>query len=101
MQDAPEDEPAPANLRFLKALVTALTLVMMLGMGTLVVLFITRFPKAQSLSLPAQITLPEGATATAFTQGQGWFAIVTTDDHILIYNRKDGALRQTITISQP
>ncbi|MES2968886.1 MAG: DUF6476 family protein, partial [Pseudomonadota bacterium] len=36
---------------------------------------------------------------TAFTQGAGWFAVVTADDRILIFDRANGTLRQTIQIT--
>jgi hypothetical protein len=32
------------------------------------------------------------------TQGDDWFAIVTDDNRILIYDRQSGSLRQTVTI---
>ena len=48
--------------------------------------------------LPESIALPDGAQATAFTQGSDWFAIVTDDDRILIFDRVTGKLQQTITI---
>ena len=34
----------------------------------------------------------------AFTQGPDWYAIVTTDNRILIYGLESGALIKTITI---
>jgi hypothetical protein len=43
--------------------------------------------------------LPDGATATAFTQGSDWYAIVTDTNQILIYDRLTGALRQTVVIN--
>lgn len=69
---------------------------------TVVALLVTRMPSAISSAaapaLPAQITLPDGSKPVAFTQGSTWFAVVTTDDHILIYNR-DGSLRQDIAVA--
>lgn len=50
------------------------------------------------LTLPAEIALPTGAVAAAFTQGPDWFAVVTEDDRILIYDRASGDLRQTVTL---
>ena len=38
------------------------------------------------------------ALAAAVTFGRGWIAVVTTDDHILIFGT-DGTLRQEVTIS--
>ncbi|MEO0751304.1 MAG: DUF6476 family protein, partial [Pseudomonadota bacterium] len=34
----------------------------------------------------------------AFTQGDDWYAVVTEDDQILIFDRDSGTLRQTITV---
>lgn len=48
--------------------------------------------------LPERIALPDGTTATAFTQGPDWYAVVTADDRILIFDRATGTLRQTITV---
>ncbi|MBM7069202.1 DUF6476 family protein [Actibacterium sp. 188UL27-1] len=98
MADTPDDGPTPGTLRFLKVLVTGLTAIMALGMVTLVVLFITRFPGVQSVPLPDTITLPDGATATAFTTGPDWYAVVTAQNQILIFDRQTGAMRQEITI---
>ena len=47
-----------------------------------------------------QVTLPDGATASAFTIGTDWFAVVTEDDQILIFDQVTGTLRQTVTLTQ-
>ena len=78
---------------------TVLTVTMILGFLTLVGLFVMRFASTSSVALPDEITLPDGSTATAFTRGQGWFAVVTAEDEILIYSQETGALRQRITIT--
>ena len=74
---------------------------MIIGVITIVALIVTRMPGAMraSLPMPEQITLPDGAKAQAFTQGDAWYAVVTTDDRILIYNRASGALMQEITLN--
>mgnify|MGYP006956416372 CR=1 FL=1 len=87
----------PGSLKLLKGLVTVLTAVMIVGFIVLIAVFVTRFPRAATLSLPEQITLPEGAVATAYTQGPDWYAVVTDSQSILIFNR-DGSLRQQIEI---
>lgn len=71
------------------------------GVIAVVGLLVTRMPAAMhtTFALPEQIFLPEGTTAQAFTQGGGWYAVVTTDDRILIFNRKTGTLVQEITLS--
>lgn len=93
-----DDTPLPPQALFLKRLVLALTVVMIAGfvilIGTLVVSLNRKGPV-----LPDSIALPDGATATAFTQGSDWFAVVTDDDRILIYDRT-GALRQEVAIER-
>jgi len=84
--------PEPANLRFLRLLVTVLTGTMIAGLLVLIALLVIRFPSATP-PLPDTITLPDGAQAQAFTVTPGWYAVVTTDNRILIYNRSDGTLR--------
>lgn len=95
--EAGQAEPEPANLRFLRLLVTILTGTMIAGLLVLIALLVIRFPSATA-PLPDAISLPDGAKAQAFTVTPGWYAVVTTDDRILIYNRSDGALRQEITV---
>ena len=86
------------NLRYLKWLVTVLTVTMIGGFLTIVALFVMRFSEMNTAEVPDEIVLPAGAKATAFTRGEGWFAIVTEDDEILIYSRVTGNLRQRIEI---
>ena len=96
----PEPEaPEPANLRFLRRLVTLLTAVMICGVLVVIGLLVTRLGR-NTPPLPAEITLPNGAQARAFTQGPDWYAVVTSDDQILIYDRLTGALRQTVQITR-
>ena len=73
------------------------------GVITVVALLVTRMPHALSGAdpvLPDQITLPAGTEAAAVTFGQGWIAVVTTDDRLLILS-PDGTLRQEIGITGP
>ncbi|MBD3662543.1 DUF6476 family protein [Sulfitobacter aestuariivivens] len=92
-----ENPVEPANLRFLRRLVTVLTAVMICGLLVIIGLFVTRLGPTQTV-MPPNITLPDGTKASAYTVGSDWYAIVTTDDTILIYDRASGAVRQTITI---
>ena len=100
MDNAPAEAGLPPSLWFLKWLVIVLTLTMIIGVITIVALLVTRMPGAMRASLPVpdQITLPDGAKAQAFTQGVAWYAVVTTDNRILIYSRATGFLTQVITI---
>ena len=93
-----EQAPDEKTLKYLKALVTILTVTMIGGFLTIVGLFVMRFAEMNSVELPDEITLPDGAKATSFTRGEGWFAVVTADDEILIYSRVTGNLRQRITV---
>ncbi len=104
MDDAPTQPDEPANLKFLRRLVTVLTGTMIVGVVVIIGLLVMRIngkpaPVASGPALPASIALPEGAHATAFTMGKGWYAVVTDGDEILIYDADSGELRQTIQIS--
>lgn len=71
---------------------------MILGLLAIFAVLVMRFSTNSDLPLPDSITLPDGSTATAFTQGRDWYAIVTAQDTILIYDRTTGNLRQTVQI---
>lgn len=74
-----------------------LTVVMIAGFLVLIAALVIRL-NADPLPLPDRIALPGGVSAVAFTQGTDWFAVVTDDDRILIYDRATSRLRQTVTI---
>lgn len=103
MDEAPIPESEARHLRFLKWLVTVLTATMILGVLAIVALLVIRLqapvPQAGPVppALPATISLPQGARATAVTAGAGWFAVVTDAGEILIYT-PDGTLRQRVAI---
>ena len=83
-----------------------LTITMIAGMVLITTLFVIRFsgdrvPAGNQIALPVSITLPNGTTATAFTQGPNWYAVVTANDEILIFDLATGALRQTVMILPP
>jgi hypothetical protein len=104
MQQAPAPDGLPPSLRFLKGLVIVLTLTMIVGVIVVVSVIVIRMPQAMqparsTPALPEAITLPDGARPAAVTQGGDWFAIVTTDDRILIYDRATAALRQEVRIT--
>lgn len=71
---------------------------MLAGLIVLIALFVTRFPAPATLSLPAAIDLPEGATATAFTRGPDWLAVVTDAGEILIFSADGHSLKRTIAV---
>jgi hypothetical protein len=92
-----DDLSEPANLRFLRRMVTVLTAVMILGVVVVIGLLVTRLSRNTPV-LPSEITLPDGAKATAFTQAVDWYAVVTDKNEILIFDRMTGALRQTVVV---
>lgn len=101
-----QDQPEPPRLKFLRWLVIGLTVTMILGLITIVVLMIMTFMRTgdrpTTVDAPAQITLPGGEAAQAFTKGNGWNAVVTRDadgqDRIHILDPESGEIRQTILI---
>jgi len=99
MNDDPASQPVdPGLVKYLRLLVTVLTGTMILGFIVIVVLFVTRFSEAFGPDLPDSITLPDGSDPVAFTKGGDWYAVVTDDDMILIFDAETGQRRQTIAI---
>lgn len=82
-----------------------LTLTMIGGVITVVGLLVTRMPQAVSRpalpALPATIALPEGARAEAVTFGQGWTAVVTADQRILVFDASGLLAREISLVTQP
>lgn len=80
---------------------TVLTATMILGVLAVVTLLVIRLqaPAPAALPLPETIALPEGVAATAFTQARDWYAVVTGDGRILIFDRGTGTLRQEVQIT--
>lgn len=105
MNDTPIEDPGATppgldgTVRFLKILVTTLTVTTIVGLIVLISVIVMRVQEMGAIPLPDRITLPESSTAVAFTQGGDWYAVVTGDDRILIFDRASGDLRQTITVA--
>jgi hypothetical protein len=104
MTDPSDPVKEPANLRFLRRLVTVLTTVMIGGLLVIVTLLVIRFSSDRNpapIPLPDAIALPDGTQAEAFTISATWYAVVTDNDRILIFDRASGELRKSIDLSQP
>ena len=97
-EEDPQLLPEPANLRFLRRLITVLTLTMIFGLVTIIGLIVMRFTGKADLPLPTEFILPDGAKAQSFTIGPDWAAVVTQDNEIIIFDREDFSIRQTIQI---
>ena len=96
--EIPAEEPA--NLKFLRRLVTTLTATMIVGLVVMIALVVIRLnPSAPDIALPEYIELPDGTRTTAFTQAPNWYAVVTDDNRILIFDRDSGELTQEVSIN--
>jgi len=67
---------------------------MIFGLITVIVLLVIRLQAipASAPVLPDEVALPEGVTAEAITFGRGWYAVVTGDDRILVYDAENHTL---------
>ena len=73
---------------------------MIVGLVVMITLVVIRLnTSAPDLALPDYITLPDGTRATAFTQAPNWYAVITDDDKIFIFDRDSGDLTQEISIN--
>ncbi len=102
MEDDPPLGPADARtIGYLKTLVTVLTVTMIAGVLTIIVLLVIRLQSPAPLpALPDTITLPDGAAPVALTFADGWIAVTTEDGRLMVY-RRDGALLGEIALTAP
>ena len=91
-----EDFELPPGLRFLRQLVTVLTVVMIVGVVLIAALLVIRLNQPAH-AIPDQITLPAGTVAVSYTQTQDWFAVVTDENKILIFDL-NGQLTQEVEV---
>ena len=105
MNEAPEAGPgvSPADLRFLKRLVTVLAATMILGLITVIGLLVIRLQAVGTPApiLPEAVDLPDGVTPEAITFGRGWYAVVTGGDEILIYDATSHDLVSRTKVTLP
>ncbi len=83
-------------VRYLRALVTGLAVVMGLGILAIVAILWLRLGAAPLPTLPDTITLPQGATAEAVTFARNWIVVVTQNGEILLYDQA-GTLRDQLS----
>ena len=84
-------------MRLLRRMVMLLTAVMIGGVLVTFALIVIRLSD-RTPTLPDQIELPDGARAQALTIGNNWYAVVTDDNRILIFDKTTGKLRQEVTV---
>ena len=99
-----EDEGGtlPANLRFLKALVTVLTAVMILGVIAIVALLVIRLNAAPApiLIAPGDFALPPGVGVVGLSVIDGQSVIVGDDGVIRVYDSASRALLREIALGE-
>lgn len=100
LTDPPPDLPSPPqaipHLRYLRGLVSALAVVMALGIAAIVALLWLRLAPGGVPVLPADLRLPQGAVAQAVTVARDWTIVVTQAGEVLVYDRA-GMLTQRLT----
>ncbi|WP_170374856.1 MULTISPECIES: DUF6476 family protein [Ruegeria] len=95
----PQEPQETPQLRLLRRMVMLLTAVMIGGVLVTFALIVIRLTD-RTPTLPDQIELPDGAKAQAVTIGSNWYAVVTDDNRILIFDKTTGRQRQEITIER-
>ncbi len=99
-EDTPLSEGDARLVRYLKWLVTALSVTMIAGFIVLVTVVVMRFnAETAPMPWPEEIALPEGATASAITRGADFLIVVTEDARVLVYSPDGQTLRQEIDIT--
>ena len=86
-------------MRFLRILVTTLTVTTVLGLIILISVIVMRVRQGPTLPLPSEIALPAGTTATAVTHGGDWLGVVTTDGRFLVFDPDGRTLLQELEIT--
>ncbi len=91
-------------MKYLRLLVTVLTVVTIVGLLVIIALFVIRFSSlgedraAPSVEFPTELALPVGETASAITRGEGWIAVVTQAGRILILDGTGQHILQEIDV---
>ncbi|MBO9446172.1 DUF6476 family protein [Ruegeria sp. R14_0] len=95
----PQEPQETPQLRLLRRMVMLLTAVMIGGVLVTFALIVIRLSD-RTPTLPDQVELPDGAKAQAVTIGNNWYAVVTDDNRILIFDKTTGKQRQEITVQE-
>ncbi len=76
---------------------------MIVGFAIIVMLFVLRFKDLGSrpvVQYPDVIDVPQGVRITSYTQGEGWYLLVTETQEILVFDQSSGELLQRIELKQ-
>ncbi|WP_170352830.1 DUF6476 family protein [Ruegeria lacuscaerulensis] len=93
----PQEPLETPQIRLLRRMVMLLTAVMIGGVLVTFALIVIRLTD-RTPTLPDEIALPDGAKAQALTIGSNWYAVVTNDNRILIFDKTTGRQRQEIKL---
>lgn len=89
-------------MRLVKRLVVVLTSVMILGVIVIIGLLVTQIARSPApFDLPDNISLPEGARAQAVTLSRDWVLVVTENQTVLVFDRRNGTLLHEMDLPQP
>jgi len=104
-EDMDEDTPLSAQdaalVRYLKWLVTALSVTMIAGFIVLVTVVVMRFNQGKGgLAFPDSIALPDGVTAQSLTRGPDYLLVVGTQGRVFVFSPDGQDLRQEIEITR-
>ena len=83
----------PPSIKLLKLLVTVLACVMIIGFIIIVSLFVLNFQKSH-FPIPVTLELQNGVKPIAYTQTKDWYAIVTDEHEILIYDNSGNRIQK-------
>ena len=83
----------PPSIKLLKLLVTVLACVMIIGFIIIVSLFVLNFQKSH-VPIPVTLELQNGVKPIAYTQTKDWYAIVTDEHEILIYDNSGNRIQK-------
>lgn len=92
------DQTEPANLRFLRRLVTVLTAVMIFGILGIFALMALRL-NAPSVVFPDDLALPADMQVEAMTRGPDYLLVVTKSGRVFVMSPDGQAIRQELMIS--
>lgn len=91
----------PVGLRWLKVLVAVLTVTLIVGFLTIVILIALRFNSMGSPTLnpiPASIQIPSQAGVVGYTETPDWYLVVTEENEIFVFDRSNDKLIQTVIV---
>ncbi|MCB1331863.1 MAG: hypothetical protein KDK28_21390 [Maritimibacter sp.] len=99
--ETPRTGQDAALVRYLKWLVTALSVTMIAGFIVLVTVVVMRFNQgAGGPAFPDSIALPAGVTAQAVTRGPDYLLVVGTEGRVFVLSTDGQELRQEIEIAR-